>query len=220
MLNPILIPYSKLASLTRGFLYAPGQDSLDRIQTVEAQIITTDDFSEMIEHNRKAILSRRFDDLQLPSNLSSPRVAVVGGMTEPESIARILQVIPDEIESTIALDLLSFGFKTIFTTSPEGDDPFEAVAKSILSSPGEPTQEGLSKRVNYIVDLITNLRIDGLIICEQSFCDPDEFEAPSIEKAIRKLNLAVVRLPMDSELSDLSRLGVRIQSFLETMQFE
>jgi benzoyl-CoA reductase/2-hydroxyglutaryl-CoA dehydratase subunit BcrC/BadD/HgdB len=175
---------------------------------------------EMIEHNRTAILMQKFEDVKLPSELVSPRVAVVGGMTEPESIARILEVIPNEIEPTIVLDILSFGFKTIFTLPPEGDDSYEAMAKSILSSPGEPTQEGLSKRVNYIVNLITNLSIDGLIICEQSFCDPDEFEAPSIEKAITKLDLPVVRLPMDSELSDLSRLGVRIQSFLETMQFE
>jgi benzoyl-CoA reductase/2-hydroxyglutaryl-CoA dehydratase subunit BcrC/BadD/HgdB len=65
--------------------------------------------------------------------------------------------------------------------------------------------------------MLTKLSIDGLIICEQSFCDPDQFEAPSLEAAASEVNVPSVRLPLDPEFSDRARLEVRIQSFLETL---
>jgi benzoyl-CoA reductase/2-hydroxyglutaryl-CoA dehydratase subunit BcrC/BadD/HgdB len=119
----------------------------------------------------------------------------------------------------LVIDLLTFGFKTAFTLpcNVEGD-PFESVAKSILSSPLEPTQEGLQIRRTFLKEILTNLAIDGLVICEQSFCDPDEFEAPSLEAEASKSGVPVLRLPIDPELSDRERLGVRLQSFLETIK--
>lgn len=217
LLNPQLISYSSLASLVRGFLHVPSQAALDRINTASENVIDESGLEEETKALRKAILSGEFNAIELPPHLSSPRIAILGGMSEPEAIVRIFEILPQETESVIALDILSFGFKTVFAQSPEGDDPYEALADSILSSPGEPTQEGLQSRVKYQADLIKHLNIDGLIICEQSFCDPDEFEAPSLVKAINKLDIPTIRLPLDSELSDLSRLGVRVQSFLETL---
>jgi benzoyl-CoA reductase/2-hydroxyglutaryl-CoA dehydratase subunit BcrC/BadD/HgdB len=95
-------------------------------------------------------------------------------------------------------------------------EPFEEMAKSILSAPGEPTQEGLGHRMSYLEGLLGPLQIDGLMVFEQSFCDPDEFEAPSIEKAASRQGVRTVRIPIDPELSDRARIEVRIQSFLES----
>ena len=69
-----------------------------------------------------------------------------------------------------------------------------------------------------IKDLLTNLLIQGLIVCEQSFCDPDQFEAPSIEKAASELGVKTVRVPLDPELSDRGRIETRLQTFLETLE--
>ena len=116
------------------------------------------------------------------------------------------------------MDLLSFGFKTVFT-SPilENQEPFEAMAKSVLSAPGEPTHEGLQQRMRFLKNLSKAIDIDGLVIFEQSFCDPDQFEAPSIERAANEIGLRTVRIPVDPEFSDRSRIEVRIQSFLESI---
>jgi benzoyl-CoA reductase/2-hydroxyglutaryl-CoA dehydratase subunit BcrC/BadD/HgdB len=65
--------------------------------------------------------------------------------------------------------------------------------------------------------LLKNLSIQGLIVCEQSFCDPDQFEAPSIEKAACELDVKSIRMPLDPEFSDRGRIETRIQSFLETL---
>ena len=52
---------------------------------------------------------------------------------------------------------------------------------------------------------------------EQSFCDPDQFEAPSMERVAQAIGVRMVRIPIDPELSDHSRIEVRIQSFLESI---
>jgi hypothetical protein len=220
LLNSEAITYTNLASLVRSFLSAPSNGMLEQIK--EAAMLVSQELDEKnlkeFGHTlREAILNKNFQGIEFPVKLLYPRIAVIGGMTEPDALARIFESLPKTSDSVIVLDVLSFGLKTVFTLPPEGDDPFQAMATSILSSPGEPTQEGLSNRVRYLKDLISNLYIHGLIICEQSFCDPDEFETPSIEKAVSEMNIPVVRLPLDSELSDISRLGVRIQSFLETL---
>jgi len=146
------------------------------------------------------------------------RILVVGGMVEPQAIATIINSIEGIDDSILVLDLLSFGYKSVF--APPLDmtgDPFEEMAKSILAAPGEPTQEGLHQRMDFLKNLVETLQIDGLIICEQSFCDPDQFEAPSIEKAASKAGIRTVRIPLDPELSDRARIEVKIQTFLESL---
>ena len=98
-------------------------------------------------------------------------------------------------------------------------DPFETMARSVLGALLEPTQEGLPKRLDFLKDALTHLAIDGLIVCEQSFCDPDEFESPSLAAVASKAGVRSVRLPVDPEFSDRARLEGRIQSFLETLAY-
>jgi benzoyl-CoA reductase/2-hydroxyglutaryl-CoA dehydratase subunit BcrC/BadD/HgdB len=149
---------------------------------------------------------------------TGPRILVVGGMIEPQAIATIINNIDGIDDSILVLDLLSFGFKSVFTPPlRKNEDPFEEMAKSILAAPGEPTQEGLNHRMDFLKNLVETLYIDGLIICEQSFCDPDQFEAPSIEKAASKVGIRTVRIPLDPELSDRARIEVKIQTFLESL---
>ena len=113
----------------------------------------------------------------------------------------------------------AFTFRMIFTASPGlRGDPFEEMARSLLTAPSEPTQEGLPRRIRFLEEILTSLHVDGLIICEQSFCDPDEFEAPALQTAVSDAGVASLRLPLDPELSDRSRLEVRIQTFLETLE--
>jgi benzoyl-CoA reductase/2-hydroxyglutaryl-CoA dehydratase subunit BcrC/BadD/HgdB len=91
------------------------------------------------------------------------------------------------------------------------------MAQSILTAPAEPTQEGLNARLAFLEQVFTKLNIGGLILCEQSFCDPDQFEVPDTLKLAEKKKVLSVRVPLDPEFSDRARLEGRIQSFLETL---
>jgi len=222
VVNPTIISYSTVISLVRNFLTVPTLSSATELKTAARSVENTAEelgILDIIESVKNSILSGDYSGVNLPEDLETPRVVIAGGMVEPQAIAAIINDIPDFSDSAIVLDLLSFGFKTVFTVPPsDSEDPFFAMAKSILSAPGEPTHEGLSYRMDAMKGLLRNLSIHGLIVCEQSFCDPDQFEAPSIEKAACELDVKTIRLPLDSELSDRGRIQTRIQSFLETME--
>ena len=145
----------------------------------------------------------------------------MGGMVDPEGIALHFENAKTNAgleDLEIAFDSLSFTFRTTFTKGPNlQGDPFTEMAKSILSAPAEPTQEGLPARLEFLEQLFEKLNITGLILCEQSFCDPDQFEVPDTLKLAEKKKVLTVRVPLDPEFSDRDRLEGRLQSFLETI---
>lgn len=222
VVNPKIIPYSEVVRLIRTFLTAPTISSVSNIKDTAARVrVTSEDLGlvDMIETVRLAITSGDYSGVKLPEDLETPRVVIAGGMVEPQAIATLINDIPDISDSAIVLDLLSFGFKTAFTEAPsKSSDPYLAMAQSVLTAPGEPTHEGLSYRMKAMKDLLSNLSIQGLMVCEQSFCDPDQFEAPSIERAASELGVKTVRVPLDPELSDRGRIETRIQTFLDTLE--
>lgn len=221
VVNPKIISYSEVVRLVRTFLTTPTTIALTAITEEATSVRTTVQDLGLLKHVDSvstALISGDFSKVRLSSDLERPRIIIAGGMIEPQVIASLIKEIPAVSESVIAMDLLSFGFKSAFTPAlEESEDPFLGMAKSLLAAPGEPTAEGLEYRMTFLQDLLTTLEIDGLLICEQSFCDPDQFEAPSIERAVSGLGVKTTRIPIDPELGDRARIEVRIQSFLETL---
>ncbi len=221
LIQPSLVSRDTLYELVGDLLTSPTKTGLDRIEKELAAASTNieEGSSDAPEKLKNALLSQNLEGLTVQIEDTRPRIAVIGGMIEPSTIAGLVNGVQGFTDSSLVLDLLSFGFKTVFTppVSMRGD-PFENAARSILGAPGEPTQEGLPERTAFLKAILTKLSIQGLIVCEQSFCDPDEFEAPSLERAAEEVGVATVKLPIDPELSDRARLEGRIQTFIETLE--
>jgi benzoyl-CoA reductase/2-hydroxyglutaryl-CoA dehydratase subunit BcrC/BadD/HgdB len=218
---PEILKYSDIANLTKDFLTAPVNDILDSILELKGSVMEELDlqsYSDLSSNLQTALLKQNLTEIKRVDKADTARLLIVGGMIETCTISQLLGNVSNFSEYMVILDLLSYGFKTVFTPSLSLDgDPFESSARAILGSPGEPTQEGLSNRIRFLKEILYKLSISGLVICEQSFCDPDEFEAPSLTRAAEDLQVPFVRLPVDPELSDRGRLEGRIQTFLETL---
>ena len=224
ILQPSLYPYLEYARLIRHFLTAPNAQSLQAIEDVATQLQTELRKNQLLpiaEALRYGLLTGQLPDQVNIQSKNEPRVMLMGGMVDPEGIALHFQNAKNNAgleDLEITLDLLSFTFRTIFTKAPNlQGDPYFEMAKSILTAPTEPTQEGLPTRLNFVDQLFTKLHINGLILCEQSFCDPDQFEVPDTLKLAEKKKILSVRVPLDPEFSDRARLEGRLQSFLETL---
>ena len=221
VVDPDLISYSDVARMVMQFLTIPNADTVDQIgklANTASRMLDERGQLSIAKSLQKGLLTGTLGDVEITTESSAPRVLVVGGMIDPQAIASLFKASAGLKEEIVALDLLSFGFKTVFTppANLEGD-PFVALSRSLLSAPSEPTQEGFPKRLEFLKLLLSRLSIDGLVVCEQSFCDPDQFEAPSLVKAASEVGVPSVRLPIDPELSDKGRLEGRIQSFVETL---
>lgn len=222
MVNSAIVPYAKIIRMVRDFLTFPDAQVVDQI--TESALDASKRLGEAGELRtanslRDELLNGVLSDDKVDADSKTPRVIVVGGMTEPLAVESLFNASGELGEGVLVTDLLSFGFKTVFTPPVNLDgDPFTSMSRSILNAPSEPTQEGLPKRLEFLKRLISKLSINGLVICEQSFCDPDQFEAPSLLRAASEVRVPAIRLPIDPELSDRARLEGRIQSFLETLQ--
>jgi hypothetical protein len=221
LLYPSLLSYNELSTFVGEFLTAPTQEASERMKRKWGEVLESfksSDQKNNVEQLRESLLNQDLSGFETNIDAASPRIAVIGGMIEPSTIAGLVENVPGITDTTLVLDMLSFGFKTVFTPPVDIEgDPFKESARSILGAHGEPTQEGLPKRVAFLKDVLMKLSIQGLIVCEQSFCDPDEFESPSLEKAAEEVGVPTVKLPLDSELSDRARIEGRIQTFLETI---
>ncbi|TFH06591.1 MAG: 2-hydroxyacyl-CoA dehydratase, partial [Candidatus Thorarchaeota archaeon] len=221
VVDPVVLPYAELARLVRSFLTAPVESIASEIHRVSLSVkekMEAKGFIGVIDSILSGFQKKDISKVEPFKPPAGSRILVVGGMVEPQAIATIINGIDGIDDSILVLDLLSFGFKSVFAPPiDKNGNPFEEMAKSILAAPGEPTQEGLHHRMDFLKNLVEALHIDGLIICEQSFCDPDQFEAPSIEKAASKIGIRTVRIPLDPELSDRARIEVKIQTFIEAL---
>lgn len=222
VVDPSLVSYSEVSRMIREFLTIPNADTADQInESASAASQRMDERGQLstVKSLQHELLSGTPSNVKIPVQSKTPRVIVVGGMTEPQAIASLFNGSANSSDEVVVLDLLTFGFKTVFTPPVNlNGDPFVAMARSILNAPSEPTQEGLPGRLEFLKLLLSGLSINGLVVCEQSFCEPDQFEAPSLAKVASEVGVPSVRLPIDPELSDRVRLEGRIQSFLETLE--
>ena len=237
--EPNAISYTELVGMLRDFLTAPERGIVDemaeRFRSVR-QMLENNGNLESADLLKEGLLRGDLEKVVVPKAQDGPRIVIAGGMVEPQAIASLVNGLDGVSDNIIALDLLSFGYKTVFTPKtlvlsthegtkpigaapePDYEGPFKAMARAILEAPLEPTQEGLTIRLDFLRQLLLKIGVHGLVVCEQSFCDPDEFEAPSLEKAAKDVGIPSLRLPIDPELSDRGRLEGRLQTFLETIE--
>ncbi|MBD3407947.1 MAG: hypothetical protein GF411_17635 [Candidatus Lokiarchaeota archaeon] len=218
LIQPDVLPYGRIAEMVTDFLRAPTyQKAVDAKKLAEK--IGQDLPSPLVDSVHNCLSTKNFEDFSSDFTETNPRILVVGGMISPSTISSLFDSISTSHPHNLVLDLLSLGFKTVFTPPTQSDgSPFSELARSTLNAPSEPTQEGLKERMYFLKQIVTNFRIDGVIICEQSFCDPDQFEAPSLKHVTQDAGIRALRLPLDPELSDEQRILTRIQSFLETLE--
>jgi benzoyl-CoA reductase/2-hydroxyglutaryl-CoA dehydratase subunit BcrC/BadD/HgdB len=220
VVNPDVLSYGTLAEAIRRFLTLPvsaSAQSLDSLWSKTKRKLSASGQLSVVEHVQQALLRQDLDGIKLTER-RHPVLVVAGGMVEPMAIAELVSSVPQLGDSIIALDLLSFGFRTVFAPALESsDDIFLGLARALYQTPSEPVQEGLPGRLDFLKQVLRSLSVQGLIVCQQSFCDPDQFEAPSLERVASEVGVPCLRLPMDPEFSDRVRLEGRIQTFVETI---
>ncbi len=222
LIHPASLSYTELGTMLKDFFTNPTQDEATRVSNHAKNIASKlKEKGLMLQLNdtHMGLLNGSFkENVEFEFEESPPRIIIAGGMIEPKNIAAIFNKIEESHPHILLTDLLSLGFKIIFTPSTRLDgDPYVELARAYLHAPLEPTQEGLDERKQFLREILTIFKIDGLIIAEQSFCDPDQFEAPSLESVAKDVGVKSIRLPMDPEFSDQQRMTTRLESFIETL---
>ncbi|MBF0120786.1 MAG: 2-hydroxyacyl-CoA dehydratase [Desulfobacterales bacterium] len=97
-------------------------------------------------------------------------------------------------------------------------DPFNAIAKHTFNNTLCPRMmEDFDLRVNKILELIKEFRIDGVVVELMKFCDIWGVEITPLISALRKSGIPVLRLEREYRLTGEGQLRTRVQAFMESI---
>jgi len=75
-----------------------------------------------------------------------------------------------------------------------------------------------AERLQHIVDMARDLKVDGVIHYALSFCQPYAMEAFKVEKALRAAGIPMLSLETDYSLEDVEQLKTRVEAFVEMLR--
>jgi benzoyl-CoA reductase/2-hydroxyglutaryl-CoA dehydratase subunit BcrC/BadD/HgdB len=121
----------------------------------------------------------------------------------------------------IVTDSLCFGSRLIFSGVDENaKDPLKALAQYYLadrpSCPHICTE--YKSRNEYVMNMIRDYRVDGVILERLAFCDLWGFEGYLLDGDFKKIKLPFLSVEREYNQSSIGQLRTRVQALLETME--
>jgi benzoyl-CoA reductase/2-hydroxyglutaryl-CoA dehydratase subunit BcrC/BadD/HgdB len=143
-----------------------------------------------------------------------PRILISGNSLDRPDLIEIIEKAGGAV---VMLDDC-IGIRNYHITYSRIDDPLENIARHYLLKIGCPRKPGYQERMDRIVGLVDEFSIDGVIFNHVKYCDYSLFEIPLLNEILKKKNVFFMALENDYIFSDLKRLGIRIEAFLEMIQ--
>lgn len=75
-----------------------------------------------------------------------------------------------------------------------------------------------TERLNNIVSLADELKVNGVIHYALSFCQPYGIEAYKVNKAMQKANIPMLSIETDYSMEDVEQLKTRVEAFIEMIK--
>lgn len=72
-----------------------------------------------------------------------------------------------------------------------------------------------NERLDHIVDMAKDLKVDGVIHYALSFCQPYTMEAYKVDKALQKADIPMLAIETDYSMEDVEQLKTRVEAFVE-----
>ena len=143
------------------------------------------------------------------------RIMVLGGiLDEPE----YMEIVEDQ-GGMVVTDSLCFGTRLFWADISEEGDPYEAIARyQVQQRPTCPRSYGdQPKRRKFLMDMIKEFKVDGVIGERLLFCDPWVVEHYMNDQDLKEAGVPFLKLDREYVLSGRGQLRTRVQAFLEML---
>jgi benzoyl-CoA reductase/2-hydroxyglutaryl-CoA dehydratase subunit BcrC/BadD/HgdB len=74
-----------------------------------------------------------------------------------------------------------------------------------------------NERIENVVKMAKDLKVDGVIHYSLQFCDPYTIEAFKVERALEKEGIPVLKIETDYSMEDVEILKNRVEAFIGTL---
>ena len=105
------------------------------------------------------------------------------------------------------------------TSKKINNNPLKLLAEYYLSKTPCPRMMNLEKRWEYLLKIIKDNQVKGVIFYNLKFCDTSFFELPIIRERLQKYGIPSLCLEGEFASGTSGRIKTRIQAFLEVLEF-
>ena len=188
-------------------------DHLDVITPVMRHAVMKSGTFPLKEEHTEAVEQVITELKKLPKHeWKGKRVILTGLMAEPDEFLQMFE------ENRIAVvgDDLAQESRQYRTPIPQGNDPWSRLAGQWLNRYScSMVHETRFTRGQLVVDMARRTRAEGVAICLMRFCDVEEYDAPLIEKAVKKAGLHSLCLEIDQSTQNNAQSRTKLQTFAE-----
>jgi bcr-type benzoyl-CoA reductase subunit C len=163
------------------------------------------------------LLTKQLIEFKEKSGISDyrSRIMLVGSMLdEPEYI----QVIED-LGGLVVTDSLCMGTRYFWDFVNEQKEPIDSLAERYLSKISCPRMtDGQTQRAHFLIDLIKEFKVDGVIFERMKFCALWWAEIFMLRKKLKEEGVPFLDLEREYILSGEGAMKTRVQTFMEILE--
>lgn len=206
-------------------LYVNEQVSVSTVEFLQiakrSMVFPQEEYNELLEKFIKDI-KKEENILSKSSEIrDKSKILITGTIMDDLSIA---EVIEDYGGKIVFADMCTgnryFQNQILLETSKKiNNDPLKLLAEYYLSKTPCPRMMNLEKRWEYLLKIIKDNQVRGVIFYNLKFCDTSFFELPIIRERLQKYGIPSLCLEGEFASSTSGRIKTRIQAFLEVLEF-
>ena len=140
---------------------------------------------------------------------------VVGSLLDNPQYIKIIE----DLGGLVVTDSLCFGTRSFWDLVKESHSPLDALAQRYLSKISCPRMtDGHLSRKQFILDLIKEFYVDGVIFQRMKFCPYWWGEIFMLRRELKELGVPFIDLEREYILGGIGQMKTRIQAFLEVLE--
>ena len=167
------------------------------------------------EHNQ--LLEEFLGDLPSRDGVKAGlRVMLIGSENDDREF-------PELVESgavNIVIEDSCTGTRYFWNDVIPGEDRIKSISMRYIDRPPCPNKDYPERhRFSHIMSLIRDYDVQGVILYQQKFCDPHEFDMPVLNKFLKNNDIPTLLLELDL-LVPRGQFSTRVEAFIETLELE
>jgi len=144
------------------------------------------------------------------------RLMIIGSEMDEIEFVRLVE----GLEATFVIDEHCSGTRYFWDEVGPEDDRLAAIAARYVDRvPCPPKDWPERHRLPFILKLAQDYDVQGVLLCQQKFCDPHEFDIPPLQEMFKENNIPTLFLEFDVTVP-WGQFRTRVEAFLETLELE
>ncbi len=143
------------------------------------------------------------------------RLLLGGGELEDPEYVKLIE----DLGGLVVTDFLCFGIRDFWDLVDEDAEPIPALAKRYLERVSCPRMIDHPRRQQFLMDLVKEYKVDGIIIQRMKYCDIWGGEGAMMEWDMKKESSPTPYMVLEREylMGAVGQMRTRVQAFLETI---